>query len=343
MDMDAAVSTLTALSVFASTVEQAAFRSVHGYRVIGRKDGKWVRWERWVERQFFLSISGPRCLEVPVPAASPRILMAGWCGRPVFREGQIVGTWRCIVAFDSVAGVAPSSPPPPVLSPAVNQQLECLPNLYKDLQKVFRFPKVEKVPQRCGAKEQPIHSDEADSSGSDSDGDPQSDKELAPPVQKQPRANRKHIDSITLAEIAPYFHLPIREASKTLKIGVSILKRKCRNYGIPRWPHRKIKSLDSLIHDLEFVLEDDPEEDGQQELQKMEEQQQAAAIKALTKRKMLLESEKETLQQKPASDLMIETKQFREDVFKRRYRAKSAVMEMEAGNHTAKASPGPDD
>jgi len=78
--------------------------------------------------------------------------------------------------------------------------------------------------------------------------------ELAPPVQKQPRANRKHIDNITLAEIAQYFHLPIREASKTLKIGVSILKRKCRKYGIPRWPHRKIKSLESLISDLEVNM-----------------------------------------------------------------------------------------
>jgi len=78
--------------------------------------------------------------------------------------------------------------------------------------------------------------------------------ELAPPVQKHTRANRKHIDSITLVDIAQYFHLPIRDASKTLKIGVSILKRKCRQYGIPRWPHRKIKSLDSLIHDLEVNL-----------------------------------------------------------------------------------------
>ncbi|PUZ48460.1 hypothetical protein GQ55_7G246600 [Panicum hallii var. hallii] len=331
MDMDAAVSTLTALSVFASTVEHAAFRSVHGYRVIGRKDGKWVRWERWVERQFVLSLSVPPCREVAVPAASPRILLAGWHGRPVFHEGQAVGTWRCIVAFDSVAAVAPSSPPPPVLSPLVNPQLECLPNLYRDLQKVFQFQKVEKVPQlgRRDAKQQPIRSgeqektsDEADSSGSDSDGDPQSDKELAPTVQKQPRANRKHIDSITLVEIAQYFHLPIREASKTLKIGVSILKRKCRKYGIPRWPHRKIKSLESLINDLEYVLDDDSGEDAQQELQKIEEEKQAAVIKALTKRKKMLESEKEIIQQKPALDLMTETKQFREDVFKRRYRAR---------------------
>jgi hypothetical protein len=70
-------------------------------------------------------------------------------------------------------------------------------------------------------------------------------------VQKYRRANKRHVAGITLVEIAQCFHLPIREASKTLKIGVSILKKKCREYGIPRWPHRKIKSLDSLIHDLE--------------------------------------------------------------------------------------------
>ncbi|WVZ86742.1 hypothetical protein U9M48_033479 [Paspalum notatum var. saurae] len=352
--MDAAVSTLTALAVFQSSVEHAAFRSVHGYRVVGRKGSGWVRWERWVERQFVLSLSA--CLEVALPASAPRILLAGCRGRPVFRQGQTVGTWRCIVAFDSVAAVAPSSPPPPVLSPLVNPRLQYLPNLYNDLQKVFPFQQREKkVRQHVNTKEKPIHSGEQEKtsdqagseSDSDSDVDSQSDKdsdacedsnwfsvidiicgfsillsssaELAPPVQKKPRANRKHIDSITLVEIAKCFHLPIREASETLKIGVSILKRKCRRYGIPRWPHRKFKSLDSLIYDLEYVL---TREDTQPEEQQLEEERLAAAIKALTKRKNMLESEKETLQQKPALDLMTETKLFREDVFKRRYKAK---------------------
>lgn len=331
--MDAAVSTLTALAIFASTVEHAAYRSVQGYRVVGRKGGGWVRWERWVERQFVLSLSFPRCVEVALPAAAPRILPAGWRSRPVFREGQTVDTWRCIVAFDSVAAVAPSSPPPPVLSPFVNPQLQYLPNLYNDLLMVFRFREEKTVPQlvnskqpiRCG--EQGKTSDLGDASESDSDGDCQSGKELAPPVQKHTRANRKHIDSITLVDIAQYFHLPIRDASKTLKIGVSILKRKCRQYGIPRWPHRKIKSLDSLIHDLEFVLaREDEDEEEEKQLQK---DRLAAAINALTKRKIMLESEKETIQQKPAMDLMAETKLFREDVFKRRYRAKSSVMDMD--------------
>ncbi|XP_062226443.1 protein RKD5-like isoform X2 [Phragmites australis] len=307
------------------TPEQSAVRSVHGYKVVGRKTGVgWVRWERWVERGFVLSAAA--CREVGVPAAAPRILLAECRGRPVFREGQTVGAWRCIVAFDSVAAVAPSSPPPPVLSPFGNPQLKCLPNLYNDLEKVFRFQTVEKVPKLQTRRkiihygEQEKTSDDADHA-SESDSDEDSQSELPPLVQKHPRASRKYIASITLVDIAQYFHLPIREASKTLKIGVSILKKKCRQYGIPRWPHRKIKSLDSLIHDLEYVLEDKTRDDVEKQKEK---EKQVAAIKALTKRKRMLETEKETIQQKPALDLMAETKQFREDVFKRRYRAKNA-------------------
>ncbi|CAL5018340.1 unnamed protein product [Urochloa decumbens] len=139
--------------------------------------------------------------------------------------------------------------------------------------------------------------------------------ELAPSVQKQPRANRKRVHSIALVDIAQYFHLPIKEASKALEIGVSALKGKCRKYGIPRWPHRKIKSLNSLIHDLEYVL---TTEDADQEwLQNKD----AAVIKALTEQKRLLESEKETIWQKPSLDLTAETKLFRQAVFKRRHNA----------------------
>ena len=49
------------------------------------------------------------------------------------------------------------------------------------------------------------------------------------------------------------------------------------------------KLVDACItHSLslvQYVLDDDPGEDAQQELQKIEEEKQAAAIKALTKRK----------------------------------------------------------
>jgi hypothetical protein len=44
------------------------------------------------------------------------------------------------------------------------------------------------------------------------------------------------------------------EASRNLKVGLTVLKKKCREFGIARWPHRKIKSLDSLIQDLQVFF-----------------------------------------------------------------------------------------
>lgn len=68
---------------------------------------------------------------------------------------------------------------------------------------------------------------------------------------KKKRAASDHIARIALSDLAKYFDLPIIEASRSLKIGLTVLKRKCREFGIPRWPHRKIKSIDSLIRDLQ--------------------------------------------------------------------------------------------
>ncbi|KQJ84064.1 protein RKD5 [Brachypodium distachyon] len=333
--MDAVVSTLSALAVFVNTTDHGAVRSVHGYRVVAK--GGDCGWEKWVEREFAFSPSS--CRELPAPVVAPRLLSADWVGRPVYHEGKMVGAWRCILAFDSVAAVVPPPTPPPMLSPSGNPGLMSVPSLYEDLNEVFQFQNSEKVPElQCDPDEQSTRLDERErtsneigESDSDSDDDPQTGEGLPEPVQKQRRANQKYIASITLVDIAQYFHLPIREASKTLKIGVSILKRKCRQYGIPRWPHRKIKSLDSLIHDLEYVI-DDTERDGVQrekakhkkkEREMEKEKEKHDAIRALAKRKKMLESEKETITLKPALDLMAETKQFREDVFKRRYRAKN--------------------
>nr|BAF99249.1 minus dominance protein [Gonium pectorale] len=49
---------------------------------------------------------------------------------------------------------------------------------------------------------------------------------------------------LTSADISSYFHLPIKEASKCLGISTTYLKRICRQLGIPRWPYRKVASLD---------------------------------------------------------------------------------------------------
>jgi hypothetical protein len=72
-------------------------------------------------------------------------------------------------------------------------------------------------------------------------------------VGKKRRAASDIVAKITLSDLVKYFDMPIVEASKKLNIGLTVLKRKCREFGIPRWPHRKIKSLDSLIHDLQVL------------------------------------------------------------------------------------------
>lgn len=38
----------------------------------------------------------------------------------------------------------------------------------------------------------------------------------------------------------------------------TMLKKVCRRNGIPRWPYRKIKSLDTMIATLQVALEKNP-------------------------------------------------------------------------------------
>ena len=72
-------------------------------------------------------------------------------------------------------------------------------------------------------------------------------------VEKKRRATSEHIARITLSDLAKNFGVPITEASRNLNLGLTVLKRKCREFGIHRWPHRKIKSIDGLIRDLQVI------------------------------------------------------------------------------------------
>ena len=47
------------------------------------------------------------------------------------------------------------------------------------------------------------------------------------------------------------FHLPSEAACRKLGVGLTVLKRQCRKYGIKRWPFRKMKSLDRLITNVQ--------------------------------------------------------------------------------------------
>ena len=58
---------------------------------------------------------------------------------------------------------------------------------------------------------------------------------------------------ISYSELSQYFSMPIIQAARELKVGLTVLKKKCREFGIPRWPHRKMKSLESLIHNIQVL------------------------------------------------------------------------------------------
>lgn len=133
------------------------------------------------------------------------------------------------------------------------------------------------------------------------------------------RAPTQRVSNIALKDLAKYFDVPITEASRSLKVGLTVLKRKCREFGIPRWPHRKIKSLDSLIQDL------------QEEAKRQEREDEAAAMAAM-KRTRILETERQKIEKKPGIDIQKDTKRFRQDIFKRKHKARALKKKYDSSN-----------
>lgn len=53
--------------------------------------------------------------------------------------------------------------------------------------------------------------------------------------------------------ISQYFYMPITQAAKELNVGLTLLKKRCRELGIRRWPHRKLMSLQTLIKNVQVT------------------------------------------------------------------------------------------
>ncbi|KAL6912138.1 hypothetical protein ACP4OV_000943 [Aristida adscensionis] len=56
---------------------------------------------------------------------------------------------------------------------------------------------------------------------------------------------------LTFEQVSRHFSMPIRQAAQKLGVGLTLLKLQCRRLGIPRWPHRKLKSLQTLVNNVE--------------------------------------------------------------------------------------------
>jgi hypothetical protein len=59
---------------------------------------------------------------------------------------------------------------------------------------------------------------------------------------------------LTFEEVSRHFSMPIKQAARELNVGLTVLKKRCRELSISRWPHRKVKSLQTLINNVQVLL-----------------------------------------------------------------------------------------
>jgi hypothetical protein len=64
----------------------------------------------------------------------------------------------------------------------------------------------------------------------------------------------KSLDHIGFEELRKFFYMPITKAAREMNVGLTVLKKRCHELGVARWPHRKMKSLRSLIVNIQVRL-----------------------------------------------------------------------------------------
>ncbi|KAG1346427.1 putative protein RKD1 [Cocos nucifera] len=118
--------------------------------------------------------------------------------------------------------------------------------------------------------------------------------------------SRPRLTDIGFNEIKNYFHMPITQAAKEMNVGLTLLKKRCREVGIPRWPHRKIKSIGSLIHDV-------------RELGK------GASGESIRREVETLEEHRRLMEENPLTELTERTKKLRQACFKANFKKRRAL------------------
>ena len=68
-----------------------------------------------------------------------------------------------------------------------------------------------------------------------------------------PRSGPGKKQGLTFELVSRYFSMPIKQAARELNVGLTVLKKRCRELGIPQWPHRKVKSLQTLIDNVQVI------------------------------------------------------------------------------------------
>ncbi|KAG8092740.1 hypothetical protein GUJ93_ZPchr0012g20543 [Zizania palustris] len=126
---------------------------------------------------------------------------------------------------------------------------------------------------------------------------------------------RSEEKALTFELVSQYFYMPITQAARELNVGLTLLKKKCRELGIPRWPHRKMKSLQTLISNVQ-MLQEATKADSEEQLSMLVE---------------MLQQERKLMEQKPYVQLEEKTKRLRQACFKANYK-KRRLLALEAGD-----------
>eukprot|EP01080_Neovahlkampfia_damariscottae_P006316 gene6316-10323_t len=69
------------------------------------------------------------------------------------------------------------------------------------------------------------------------------------------KKKKKKIE-ITFEDLQHNFEYPIKEAAVNLNVSLTQLKRICRDHDVPRWPHRKLQSLENKIDEMKKALKE---------------------------------------------------------------------------------------
>jgi len=64
----------------------------------------------------------------------------------------------------------------------------------------------------------------------------------------------REVSEISREELVSHFDKPAQEAAAAMRVGLTVFKRLCRKFGVPRWPYRARKSLSKLIDTMEVGM-----------------------------------------------------------------------------------------
>ncbi|XP_062074862.1 protein RKD4 [Humulus lupulus] len=114
------------------------------------------------------------------------------------------------------------------------------------------------------------------------------------------KSKKKKVVELELDVIQKYFNVPIKEAAMELGIGVTRLKKRCRELNIMRWPHRKLKSLKYLLKNVKKM--------------------------GLSSNEiMMLEEQQRLVEEAPDMELTERAKKLRQACFKANYKSKRSL------------------